>query len=299
MHAHRLSGDDDAGLFLDKRFRIVRRLSEGSMGIVYEGVQLPFNRPVAIKVMREELGGCPGAMQRFLREVRMASSVTHPHIVDVIDYGETDDGRLYLVMELLRGETLDFALAAAGCFSVQRTCEIAIQVADALAAAHDQGVVHRDLKPANIILLPHLGNWVKVLDFGLAKPVVADGSVITYAGAVLGTPLYMAPETVRCGAADPRSDLYALGCMIFEFLTGASPFHGTSGHVVLARQLEDPPPPLPSHVPASLRQLVDWLLEKEPEDRPSSAREVREYLEACLEACLATHGPRRSAQLKD
>ncbi len=288
MHAHRITSELEAGLVLDRRFRILHPIAQGSMGVIYEGLQLPFNRPVAIKVMREELGRDPDSIKRFLREVRLSTRISHPHIVDVIDYGETEDGRLYLVMELLRGYTLDAALASAGPFSVRKTCEIALQVSDALSAAHAQGVVHRDLKPANIMVLPQLGDWIKVLDFGLAKRVVPDAAFdITYAGVVLGTPLYMAPEAVRCDAADPRTDLYALGCMLFELLTGATPFEASSSNLVLVRQLDDPPPPLPPHVPPSLCALIDWLLEKAPEDRPASAQEVREYLEACLAAEVA------------
>ncbi|MGE5183094.1 MAG: serine/threonine-protein kinase [Acidobacteriota bacterium] len=277
------------GTLLDQRFRIVRPIAEGAMGVVYEGVQLPIQRPVAIKLMRDELGRDPHAVQRFLREAHLLTSVSHPNVVEVYDYGESSDGRLYLVMELLRGPTLDVALHAAGSFTVRRTCEIALQLSDALVAAHAQGVVHRDLKPQNVMLLPELGELVKVLDFGLAKPVLADAaSELTSVGVVLGTPLYMAPEAVRCAATDPRTDLYALGCIIHELLTGVPAFSGASSNLVLVRQLDDPPPALPPHVPAALRLLVERLLSKSPEHRPASAFEVREHLAACLAAELAS-----------
>ncbi|HEY5923753.1 MAG TPA: serine/threonine-protein kinase, partial [Kofleriaceae bacterium] len=213
-------GDALIGRVLDGRFRVLRLLGQGSMGNVYEGVQLPIKRAVAIKVIRDELGYDPSTTQRFMREARLLTRIAHPNIVDVLDYGETSDGCLYLVMSLLHGKTLDEVLAADGPFTVRRTCEVGIQLCNALASAHAHGVVHRDFKPANIFLLGELGEWIKVLDFGLAKQAHDPASEITFAGAVLGTPLYMAPETIAYNIADPRSDLYALGCILHELLCG-------------------------------------------------------------------------------
>jgi serine/threonine protein kinase len=190
-------------------------------------------------------------------------------------------------MERLRGRTLEVALDEQHTFTVRRTCEIALQLADALCAAHEKGVIHRDLKPSNIVLLSDLDDWVKILDFGLAKLFEDDAGDITYHGVVIGTPLYMAPEAVRCGPADPRSDLYALGCILHEMLTGAAPFDADSTALVLARHLDDIPPPLPPLVPEPLRVLVERLLSKSPENRPQSAIEVRERLAACLTSQLA------------
>jgi serine/threonine protein kinase len=283
-------GDPLLGRVLDNRFRVLHMLAQGAMGSVYEGVQLPIKRPVAIKVMRDELGRDPRAAQRFLREVRLLTRISHPNIVDVLDFGETDEGGLYLVMELLRGQTLDVAMAQRGRFSVRQICELGLQICDALVAAHTHGVIHRDLKPANIFLLPDLGDWVKILDFGLAKTMDAS-SELTYIGAVLGTPLYMAPETIRFNAAEPRSDLYALGCILHEMLAGEAPFYADSSAVVMARQLDDEPPPLPDHVPPTLRQLVIALLAKEPEHRPANALTVCAVLEHCLAAELASDLP--------
>lgn len=273
------------GRLLDRRFRVLRPLAQGAMGTVYEGVQLPVKRAVAIKVIRADLGDDDAIAQRFLREAHLLTRLSHPNIVDVVDFGETPDGCLYLVMDLLRGRMLDTELAAVGAFSVRRTCEIGLQLCSALVTAHAHGVVHRDLKPANICLLAELGDWVKVLDFGLAKSVAQDpASEITIAGAVLGTPLYMAPETICTGAAEPRSDLYALGCILYELLAGEPPFPGDSTALVLARQLDDEPAPLPDHVPATLRLLVMALLAKAPEHRPANALTVCALLEHCLAA---------------
>ncbi|NVB82748.1 MAG: serine/threonine protein kinase [Kofleriaceae bacterium] len=287
--AYPITNDPLIGALLDGRFRILQLLAEGAMGRVYEGVQLPVKRPVAIKVMREEFCGDPTTTQRFHREAQLLTRIAHPNIVDVFDYGETDDGSFYIVMELLRGNTLDAILANAGTFSVRRTCEVGLQLADALAAAHAQGVVHRDLKPANIILLAALGDWVKVFDLGLAKAARNEPDAgLTNAGAVLGTPLYMAPEQIRYNATDPRSDLYALGCILHELLTGRPPFDGATSNLVLVRQLNDPPPELPESVPAPLRELIGRLLAKNPDERPASALEVRGHLEARLAAELGS-----------
>lgn len=290
LAARTLHGDPMIGRLLDRRFRVLRMIAQGAMGSVYEGVQLPIKRAVAIKVIRDELGHDEATVQRFLREARVLTRIAHPNIVGVFDFGETDDGCLYLVMELLRGQPLDFALALSGPFSSRRTCEIGLQLASALVTAHAHGVVHRDLKPANIYLLAELGDSVKVLDFGVAKTMDA-ASELTSAGAVLGTPLYMAPETILYNAADPRSDLYALGCILYELLAGVPPFFGESTALVLARQLEDEPAPLPAHVPETLRVLVTALLAKDPRQRPANALTVCALLEHCLGTELAADVP--------
>jgi len=274
--------DPLVGTVLDDRYRIMRPLGEGAMGVVYEAVQLSMRRPVAIKVIRDELGRDLVVTQRFLREARLLISVAHPNVVEVYDYGETESGRLYLVMELLRGNSLDLILAHEGTFAPRRVCSVGIQICDALTAAHLRGVVHRDLKPANIVLAPGHGYWLKVLDFGLAKHLEDATTELTFTGAMLGTPMYMPPEAIQTGAADPRSDLYALGCVLYELLSGAPPFGGESNAVVLARQLDDLPAPLSADVPADLRKLVNRLLAKDPGARPATAADVRSALESCL-----------------
>jgi serine/threonine-protein kinase len=278
--------DPLVGAVLDERYRLLRVLGEGAMGVVYEAVQLSMRRPVAIKVVRDELCRDLMVTQRFLREARLLISIAHPNVVEVYDYGEDAAGRLYLVMELLRGNALDALLAHNGPFTALRTCTIGIQLCDALTAAHAQGVVHRDLKPANVVLVPGLGDWAKVLDFGLAKHLGEASSDLTYTGAVIGTPLYMPPEAIRCDAPDPRSDLYALGCMLHELLTGKPPFEGDTSALVLARQLDDAPPSLPAGVPAELRKLVTRLLAKDPAARPPTASAVRATLDELVTSLL-------------
>jgi serine/threonine-protein kinase len=294
MHAIAHTDHDPHGLegrLLDGRFLVLRPLAQGAMGTVYEGVQLPLERPVAIKVIRAELVHDPASKVRFLREARLLTRIAHPNIVDVLDFGETPDGCLYLVMDLLRGTTLDVALGEAGAFSVRRTCEIGLQLCNALVAAHAHGVVHRDLKPANIYLLAELGDCVKVIDFGLAKSMFHDPSEVIATHGVLGTPLYMAPESISYNQADPRADLYSLGCILHELLTGIPAFYAETTAIVLARQVDDPPPLLPDHVPATLRQLIVALLAKHPDQRPANALTVCAVLEHCLAAELVEDMP--------
>jgi serine/threonine-protein kinase len=280
--------DDDSdpliGALLDGRFRVVRRIAKGGMGTVYEGVQLSIDRPVAIKMIRGDLVHDTATAKRFLREARVLTRFNHPHVVKLLDAGQTASGALYLVMELLRGETLLDELARVGTFSVERACEVALEICEVLVSAELWGIVHRDLKPANIVIDDALG-LVKVLDFGLAKSLAPEGesSAITRVGVLLGTPQYMAPEAIG-GEIDPRGDLYALGCILYELLAGGPPFDAPDLPTILRAQLEQPAPPLPEHVPAALRVLVGELLEKQPIARPASACEVRERLAAVLEA---------------
>jgi len=280
-------GDDPMiGRVLDGRFRIVRPIGRGGMGTVYEALQLPLDRPVAIKVIHEELGGEVETGQRFMREARTLVKLAHPSIVEVFDYGRTDDGTLYLVMELLRGTTLETLVAREERVAPERVAAIGAQICEALAAAHALGIVHRDLKPANVIVNEDLGGIVKVLDFGLAKPFT-DGAAdstgkITQIGTMIGTPLYMAPESINSEVIDDRSDLYALGCMLYELLAGEPPFLAAAIHIILARHVHEPAPELPASVPGPLRLLISSLLAKNPADRPASALAVRDTLAAFL-----------------
>ena len=293
--AWRASADPLLGSVLDGRFRIVRPLGAGGMGTVYEAVQLSINRSVALKVVRDQLASDRATVKRFLREARLLVQLSHHNIVAVYDYGQTaTTGTLYLVMELLRGPTLAAVLARAKRLPAHRACEIALQLCDALAAAHVRDIVHRDLKPENVLLTDAPDDVVKVLDFGLAKSLAREATAnsgITQAGTVIGTPLYMAPEAITGDAPDLRSDLYALGCLLFEMLLGAPPYVAESINVILARHLHEPVPALPDDVPLALRDLVTALLAKEPAERPQTARIVH----ARLAAILATLTPEDEA----
>ena len=268
----------DPSMTIDGRFRLVRVLGEGGMGVVYEAVQLSMNRPVAIKLLRsdDEIN-----RRRLVREVRLLTQLEHPNIVQVLDGGETDSGAVFLVMERLVGRTLAEKLDGER-MSWRRAAGIAVQLCDALVASHARGIVHRDLKPGNIMLVdePTRGELVKVLDFGIAKALVHEtsrDSQLTMAGMIIGTPHYMAPEAIE-GELDPRSDLYALGSILYEMLAGAAPFAYANLEAVLWHQQHEPPRALPGDVPHELAALVYALLAKHPEQRPRSAAVVREML---------------------
>jgi serine/threonine-protein kinase len=273
--------DELIGRVLDGRYEIRAPLGKGGMGTVYRGWQLSVDREVAIKVIHPKLSNDRSAVKRFLREARLASRLSQPNIVNVYDFGQSDQV-LYLVMELLRGHTLASELGQGRRINPKRTVVITSQLCDALEAAHAQGIVHRDLKPSNIVILddPPGRDLIKVLDFGLAKSLVQDsGSVVTNTDALLGTPLYMAPEQIEGKVSDQRADLYSLGCILYEMLSGTPPFVDTAVSVVLARHMHDQHTELPAHIPPRLRALIDKLLAKAPDARVQTAGEIHRILE--------------------
>ena len=278
----RLGRDPMLGREIDGRFVIRERIGTGGMGVVYRAWQESVKRDVAVKVMRARCGIDKVIAKRFLREARLASQLTHPCTVGVIDFGQTDDEVLYLVMELVRGPTLA-QLIAGDRFTATRAARIAYQLADALASAHGQDIVHRDLKPANVIVLaePAGRDAIKVLDFGLAKVMhdLEEVTVHTISGNLLGTPTYMAPEMTTGDAVDGRSDLYALGVMLYEMLVGRPPFVSQSVHQLISMHASTPVPALPAEVPPLIAAIVYRLLAKAPGDRFPSAAALRDALE--------------------
>jgi tetratricopeptide (TPR) repeat protein len=278
-------------------YEIVSLLGAGGMGEVYRARDTRLGRDVAVKVLQESLAGGTATWERFEREARAASALNHPNICAVFDVGEADS-RPYLVMELLEGQTLR---GYTGGKRVDPAAAIALatQVADALEAAHAKGVIHRDIKSGNIMVTGR--RHVKVLDFGLAKytaPVTASEDTptmqsLTAAGTVMGTPHYMAPEILQGKPADARSDLWALGVVLHEMLTGVLPFQGSTAFEISSAILRGAPPPLPASAPSGLRTIVERCLAKRPEDRYQSAGEVR----AALEALQASAGPNRRSWL--
>ena len=268
------------------RFVLKERIGAGGMGTVYRAWQHSVGREVAVKVIDPRHGSDLVAAKRFLREVKLASRLSQPNVVTVMDFGQTDDGLLFLVMELLRGRTLARVLREDGAFAVDRAVRVGIQLCDALDAAHRLSIVHRDLKPGNVMILdePRGRDFVKVLDFGLAKSLGHDdGSTVTHSGMVFGTPRYMPPEAVLGGEVDARSDLYSLGVILHELLSGRAAFEAHSVSAVLSRQVDGQPPPLPAHVPPVVENVIKRLLEKDPDDRFRSAADAREMLLALAE----------------
>jgi serine/threonine-protein kinase len=267
-----------AGTVLAERYVLERELGRGGMATVYLGSDLRHSRQVAVKILRPELAASLGR-DRFLREIEIASRLTHPHILPLHDSGDAD-GLLYYVMPFVEGETLRERLQREGPLPVDDAVRIAREVGEALDFAHARGIVHRDVKPGNILLED---THAVVADFGIAKAISsAGGDVSTSAGLVVGTPAYMSPEQlIANGPVDGRADIYSLGCVVFEMLTGKPPFHGQSMQEVAAKHLYAEPPALRSLVPAlseRVERAVAVALAKQPEQRFATAAEFIESL---------------------
>lgn len=261
-------------------YRLTGLLGQGGMGAVYTAEHTVLGRPAAVKVLLPELSQNQDIVARFFTEARAATSVRHPGIVEIYDFG-WHNGTAYIVMERLEGESLAARMARER-MSWNQGLVIARQIAGVLAATHAKGIIHRDLKPDNVFLEPDPevpgGERVKLLDFGIAKLIDDSGAQRrTHTGAVIGTPSYMAPEQCRGVTVDPRADLYSLGCIMFEIYTGRPPFLGEGAGDVLAAHIHVPAPTMASLVPgipAPIEQLVQRLLAKQPQDRAQAASEI-------------------------
>ncbi len=265
-------------------FRVGEPLGSGGMGVVYAAEDTRLGRMVALKVPLPERHPDASGRRRFLQEARSAGAIDHPNVCAIHEVGETADGHLFLAMPLYRGETLRALLEREGALPAARAVAIARQVARGAAAAHAGGIVHRDLKPANVMLLPD--GLVKVLDFGLAK---AREQGLSATGAMLGTAAYMAPEQIRSEPVDARTDLWALGVVLYEMVTGRKPFRGEHDVSLAHAIVHDEPAPLAAvrgGLPAGLEALILRLLSKDPSGRPASAAEVETRLDA-----IAAGGP--------
>ncbi|MFL6239010.1 MAG: protein kinase domain-containing protein [Actinomycetes bacterium] len=264
----------EPGRVLGDRYRLTRHIAAGGMGDVWAAEDSVLERTVAVKILRPVHATDPDFVERFRAEAKHAAALSDPHITAVHDYGETTDadGRLaYLVMEFVPGEALSTLLAHDGALGVDRTLAIVADTADALQAAHDAGVVHRDVKPGNILVRPD--GSVSITDFGIAR-ATNDPGHLTRTGLVLGTAYYLPPEQAAGHPVTPASDLYALGVVGYECLTGSRPFPGDNAVQVAVAHLRDEPPPLPGSVPEPVREFVMSLLAKDPLDRPAQARDV-------------------------
>ena len=254
------------------RYRLCRWLAAGGMGQVWEAVDEVLDRPVAVKLLRDEYAHDPCFVRRLRAEARYGAAVTHPGIASVFDYGEvrTTDGTAptpFLVMELVAGEPLSWLLAREGCLGLDRSLEIVGQAALAVGAAHRAGLVHRDIKPANLLLGPD--GTVKVTDFGVAQ-ALGQGQGDQHE-LMLGTAGYLSPEQATGQPATAASDLYALGVVAYECLAGRRPFTGEHLIAVALAHLLQPPPPLPEDVPEQVRGLVAQAMAKQPTRRPPDA----------------------------
>ncbi|BCW52648.1 MULTISPECIES: protein kinase domain-containing protein [unclassified Arthrobacter] len=263
------------GITLGGRFQLTTRIAIGGMGEVWKAKDLVLGRIVAIKVLKEEYTGDPGFLQRFRAEARHTALLNHVGIANVFDYGE-EEGSAYLVMELVPGQPLSSIIEHEQVLSPDRTLSIIAQTARALAVAHAQGLVHRDVKPGNLLITPD--GRVKVTDFGIAR--LADQVPLTQTGQVMGTAQYLAPEQATGQTATGSSDIYSLGVIGYECLSGHRPFSGESQIAIALAQVNDAPPPLSETLPAPVRALLMSMLAKDPKDRPANAIKLAEAAEA-------------------
>jgi tRNA A-37 threonylcarbamoyl transferase component Bud32 len=290
-------GDSLLGTTVAGRFTVLGRVGAGSMGAVYRARQDAVGRDVALKIVRAERAYDPETKVRFEREARATSALVSPHTITVFDFGAAEDGSWFLAMELLEGETLGDRLRSVGRVSIADAARFAHEAAASLAEAHEKGIIHRDLKPDNLFLakvpLPSGGTseTVKVLDFGIAKLVRGEEGAVdqleTQAGTVFGTPRYMSPEQAQGSTLDARTDLYSLGVILYQMLTGRAPFTDDDAVVVMARHIKEPPPAFrevapDAAVPDALERVVRRALAKRPADRQQSARELAAELEGAM-----------------
>jgi tRNA A-37 threonylcarbamoyl transferase component Bud32 len=277
--------DPYLGKIVAERYMVECLLGVGSMGLVYRCRHTVLDKTVALKIIRQDLAQDDETVGRFVTEAKAASAIGSSHIVEVLDFGKLPDGATYIVMEYLEGITLGEALDAPGGLPLGDALDIGIQMAEALGAAHNVGVVHRDLKPDNVFLLQgEEGYFVKVLDFGIAK-VLHSGQKLTVAGSVIGTPHYMSPEQATGARTDATTDIYSLGVMLYEMACGKVPFDAENPLAVISMQVTEEPPPLRKRMPAGktlpqgLEAVVHKCLAKETLDRFATMNDVRAALE--------------------
>ena len=276
-----VSGGDLPAGYVVGEYRIEHVLGRGGMGVVYGGTQPLIEKRVAIKVLNSDLSADPALVKRFLDEARAVNRIRHPNIIDIFSFGRLADGRQYFVMEYLEGHTLEERLQA-GDLPLTEYPPLLGQICDALDAAHGENIVHRDLKPENIwIVAPRRGRpFVKLLDFGIAKLLSSGEVSTTQTGMMMGTPQYMSPEQCHGRGVDPRTDIYAIGVLLYQIYTRQLPFRGETFAEVITKQLTQLPerPSVYASLPAALDDLIVRCLAKDPSDRPQSARELGESL---------------------
>ena len=314
-----VEGDKDSGEIINQvlagRYRIVKMVGEGGMGRVYEAEHIGIGKRVAVKILHPAFTRTPDVVERFKREARAASRIEHPHVVNVTDSGVTDDGSFFFVMEFIRGIELGLLIHNEGQLDIVRSLKIAAQMCQALQAAHDAGVIHRDLKPENVLLLegmPDGQDFVKILDFGIAKSAgmeeeIPDGNIgagrrLTRPGVAMGTPEYMAPEQAAGKPADPRSDVYALGAIVYEMLSAEPPYDGDNVMEILHKKANEKPAPLVSlrpELPRDVLGMVDWVMARAPSARPQTMKELEGAVDQLLQQLAGVPAPGVTATLGD
>ncbi|HWE24017.1 MAG TPA: serine/threonine-protein kinase, partial [Myxococcales bacterium] len=280
------TADPLVGLVVSDRFEIEDLIGQGGMGKVYRARHVALDRTVVLKMLKPQLLEDPTLVGRFEREAKAASRLNHPNVIQVLDFGRLEnEGTLYIVMEYVQGKDLRLVLRDEWPLAEERLCDIMAQVCSALGEAHVNNVIHRDLKPENIMIEARRDqpDHVKVLDFGIAKILDTDTPGLTRHDVVCGTPQYMAPEQATGSALDERSDLYALGIILYQMTTGHLPFDGANSMEVLTRHVNEAPiPPRQKQPDAPISEPMERLilraLEKDPAKRPQTAEQFREAL---------------------
>src|SRR5437868_5046332 len=278
------TGDPMLGRLLDHRYRLTKKIGEGGMGSIYKAVHTEMGRTCAIKLLAPITTGREEALARFKREAKMASRIDNPHAITIYDFGEAENGLLFLAMEFIDGRPLSGVISEHRMLPVDRVAHITYQVAEALAAAHALGIVHRDLKPDNVMITRKGtdSDYVKVLDFGIAKSVADDSADnLTKTGFVLGTPVYMSPEQLLGENLDGRSDIYSLAIIVYEMLSGKLPFVGDNQQAVMMKRITGLPVPLRAVAPQvseAVERVVMQGLAREPGERVDDAKEFADAL---------------------
>ena len=265
---------DLSGQLIDNRYELIRIIANGGMGTIYEGIDTRLDRKVAVKIMHPHLAQDEEFISRFIREAKAAASLSHPNIVNVMDQGWNQSGipAVFLVMELVEGQTLRELIASKGTFTVKETINYLSPVVNALAAAHQIGIVHRDIKPENI-LISHDGR-IKIADFGLARGTNLGQTMTAEASVILGSVSYLSPEQVQRGISDSRSDIYSVGVMAFEMLTGKRPHISDSPLQIAYMHVNEDIPrvsTLVNKMPKELDELIFAATSRNPDDRPKDA----------------------------
>jgi eukaryotic-like serine/threonine-protein kinase len=273
------------GKVIDGRYEILQVIGEGGMGVVYRARQTSIDRMVAVKMLSSDLAKDRNWVQRFYNEAKACSRLHHPNTIKIFDFGQTRDGRLFMAMEFLDGLSLRQVISQQAPLDPMRVLKIVQQCCASLSEAHNLGIIHRDIKGDNVFLidLPGSRDHVKLLDFGVAKLLMTE-EFATQVGVVFGTPQYMSPEQGRGEPLTPRSDLYGVGILAYEMLTGSVPFSDPVPTNVLQMHLKTPVPPLPARVPEAVRQVVMRALEKEPSRRYQTAGAMMEDAQSVLGA---------------
>jgi serine/threonine-protein kinase len=270
---------------VDGKYELLARLGEGGMSVVYRARRVHIGDDVAVKILTGKFVKDDAALARFRREARAAAMLRHPNVITIHDFGETDDAHApaYIVMEFVRGTPLRELLHSENHFSVERGVRLMRGICAGVASAHRQGVVHRDLKPENILVVAPDDDFemesVRVVDFGLAKLLADAGGTST--GAVVGTPYYMSPEQCLGEPLDTRSDVYSLGAMFYEMLSGQRPFEAETVSGLISRHLHEPPPPFEFSlgIPRRVSMGIMHALSKDPDDRPQTATELARQMQ--------------------